>query len=92
VLPIMNAARALGATLAGTPTPVVFPAMPVAVKTPALPIIVCPPPAGTAGNWIGAALDGGMRMTFEDGDGRLGGFALAGAGTSERGALARKMA
>ena len=38
VMPIMNAAKALAATLAGTPTPVVFPLMPVSVKTPALPI------------------------------------------------------
>jgi rubredoxin-NAD+ reductase len=38
VMPIMHAARALAATLAGTPTELVFPLMPVAVKTPALPI------------------------------------------------------
>lgn len=41
VMPIMNAARALGATLSGTPSALVFPLMPVSIKTPALPIVVC---------------------------------------------------
>ena len=40
VMPIMAEARALGATLAGTPTEVVFPVMPVAVKTSALPLLL----------------------------------------------------
>ena len=44
VMPIMQQARALAATLAGTPTPVLYPAMPVIVKTPACPTVVCPPP------------------------------------------------
>ena len=44
VMPIMQQARALAATLAGTPTAVIYPAMPVIVKTPACPTVVCPPP------------------------------------------------
>lgn len=51
VMPIMSAAKALAATLAGTPTEVVFPLMPVAIKTPALPIVVAAPAPGTAGGW-----------------------------------------
>ena len=92
VLPIMNAARALGASLAGTPTPVVFPAMPVVVKTPALPIVVCPPAPGAAGAWNALSAEDGTRMTFEDESGRLAGFALCGARTAERAALAKRMA
>jgi len=43
VLPIMHAARALGATLSGKPTRVAYPVMPVSVKTPALPAVVVTP-------------------------------------------------
>jgi rubredoxin-NAD+ reductase len=50
-MPIMNAAKALAATLAGTRTEVVFPLMPVAIKTPALPIVVAAPAPGTPGAW-----------------------------------------
>ena len=49
VMPIMHAARALAATLAGKPTQVIYPAMPVVVKTPACPTIVSPPkPVGSS--------------------------------------------
>ena len=51
VMPIMNAAKALAATLSGEPTALVFPLMPVAVKTPALPVVVASPAPGTPGEW-----------------------------------------
>ena len=91
VLPLMAQARALAATLAGTPTPLVLPALPVVVKIPALPLAVCPPPPGTAGSW---RLDGDGRdrkALFEDGAGRAMGFALSGARVAERQALAKAM-
>lgn len=40
VMPIMTAAKAIAATLAGQPTPIVFGAMPVRVKTPAHPLTI----------------------------------------------------
>jgi rubredoxin-NAD+ reductase len=40
ILPIMSAARAIAATLAGTPTAIRFGSMPVRVKTPALPLTI----------------------------------------------------
>lgn len=51
VMPIMSAAKALAQTLAGNATEVVFPLMPVAVKTPALPLVVAAPAPGVAGEW-----------------------------------------
>jgi rubredoxin---NAD+ reductase len=51
VMPIMSAARALAATLAGKSTPVVFPLMPVAIKTPTLPIVVAVPAPRAPGQW-----------------------------------------
>jgi rubredoxin---NAD+ reductase len=85
VMPIMNAARALGATLAGQPTEVKFPLMPVAVKTPALPLTIAPPPPGTTGGWL--ASDAGEWHWLDD-TGTLRGFTLAGAATLKRAKLA----
>ena len=53
VMPIMSAARALAATLAGRRTEFAFPLMPVTVKTPALPIVIAAPTPGLAGEWTG---------------------------------------
>lgn len=88
VMPIMHAARALGATLAGKPTAVSFPAMPVMVKTPACPTIVSPPAPGAAGEWKIEHMPDGIKSLFVDASGKLLGFALNGAATVERAKLA----
>ena len=90
VMPIMHAARALAQTLAGTPTQVSYPAMPVVVKTPALPAVVCPPPA-VAGGWRVESDDAGIDARYEDDRGRLRGFALLGAATARKNALAQRL-
>lgn len=87
VMPIMQQARALAATLAGTPTPVVYPPMPVTVKTPACPAVVCPPPLDASGAWTVTLDDDGCDARFHSGDGQLLGFALLGAATKQRQAL-----
>lgn len=92
VLPLMQQARALGATLAGTPTPVHYPAMPVLVKTPAWPTVVCPPPAGALGAWAVALEDGHCSAEFTAEDGTLLGFALHGSATARRQALVAGLA
>ena len=91
VMPIMHAARALAATLAGKPTPVTYPAMPVLVKTPACPTIVSPPPAGAAGKWNITADAESVKSLFHDAAGKLLGFALNGKATAERAALTRQL-
>ncbi|OGA32524.1 MAG: pyridine nucleotide-disulfide oxidoreductase [Betaproteobacteria bacterium RIFCSPLOWO2_12_FULL_64_23] len=88
VLPIMQAARALAKTLTGTATPVVYPAMPVVVKTPAMPVVVCPPPA-LSGSWKLQQDASGIEARFEDESGKLLGFALVGAATARKQALTR---
>ncbi|MEW6677972.1 MAG: FAD-dependent oxidoreductase [Pseudomonadota bacterium] len=89
VLPLMQQARSLAATLAGTPTRMSLPALPVAVKTPACPLVVCPPPVGAEGDWIADRDDaGGAQYRFVDGAGALLGFALAGDACGQRRALA----
>jgi rubredoxin-NAD+ reductase len=88
VMPLMQQSRALAATLCGQPTPVVYPAMPVLVKTPACPTIVCPPQPGAAGRWEVEATDDACEARFVGADGALLGFALLGAATAKKQAMA----
>lgn len=81
VMPIMNAARALAATLCGTPTDLTFPLMPVSVKTPALPLVIAPPAPGTAGQW--AEAEPGLWKFVDDAKVQRG-FVLAGKATARR--------
>ena len=91
VQPIMNAARALAKTLAGVSTPVLYPAMPVIVKTPAYPVVVLPPPRDWPGEWHVEMLGDGVRAIFTDPNGWMRGFALTGAATAEKNALIKKV-
>ncbi len=82
VMPIMNAAKALAATLTGQRTELVFPLMPVAIKTPALPIVVAAPAPGTEGEWRQA--EEGV-WQFIAPSGQPLGFVLTGKNTARRG-------
>ncbi|MFZ4551328.1 MAG: NAD(P)/FAD-dependent oxidoreductase [Aquabacterium sp.] len=90
VMPLMQQARALAATLAGKPTAVSYPAMPVVVKTPACPTVVCPPPAGAEGTWTVTRTDDALEAHFapEGQSEPLLGFALQGKAVTQRQALA----
>ena len=92
VMPIMNAAKALSATLAGQPTELVFPLMPVAVKTPALPIVVAAPHPALSGQWTqdaGLEAGAGGVWRFVDAAGQQRGFVLTGKQSSRRMELAK---
>jgi rubredoxin-NAD+ reductase len=92
VMPIMNAAKALAATLAGQPTALVFPLMPVAVKTPALPIVVAAPHPNLDGQWTqdaGGESEAGGVWRFVDEAGQQRGFVLTGKQSSRRMELAK---
>ena len=91
VAPLMAAARALAATLAGEATDVSYPAMPVAIKTPACPVVVSPPAKDAEGDWHfeGDAPD--IKALFRSGAGDLLGFALTGQAVKERMALAKQL-
>jgi rubredoxin-NAD+ reductase len=91
VAPLMAAARALAATLTGTPTEVVYPAMPVTIKTPACPVCVSPVPKDAAGEWTieGDAPD--IKALFHNPEGELLGFALTGQAVKERMPLAKQL-
>lgn len=91
VQPLLAQVKALAASLTGTPTRVVYPAMPVVVKTPASPLVVLPPPAGVSGAWHMEEHEGGRRGLFLDGEGHLAGFVLTGSQTAERLKLAQSV-
>ena len=91
IMPIMHAARALAKSLAGEPTPLSYPAMPVVVKTPAHPVVVSPPGPGTEGAWQVERDAQGVRALFRDADDRLLGFVLTGKHVSEKTALGKEL-
>jgi rubredoxin-NAD+ reductase len=87
VAPIMHQAKALAATLTGTPTPLAYPPMPVVVKTPACPVIICPPRPDAEGKWDEEVGPDGARALFADAAGNTLGFVLLGARVTERASL-----
>ena len=92
VAPIVLCARALAQTLAGIPTPIHYPAMPIIIKTPAYPIVVCPPVLNNSdGTWQIEQHQTGMRALFHDLQGKLQGFVLTGSLTNDRMALTQQL-
>ncbi len=77
VAPLLTAARAIAATLAGQPTPLAVKPDAVIVKTPSYRLALAPPPPGTAGTWV--ERDDGERIVarFIDQLGALRGFGLS---------------
>ncbi len=91
VMPITHAARALAATLAGNPTPVHYPAMPVMVKTPACPTVVSPPDFNAQGEWHVEADADGVTALYRDEAGNLLGYALLGTAIKEKNNLTTQL-
>ncbi|MCG5523814.1 FAD-dependent oxidoreductase [Ectothiorhodospira haloalkaliphila] len=92
VMPIMQAAPALGRTLAGEPTAVSYPAMPVRVKIPSHPVVVSPVSPDARGQWSVEEVGEGVKALFHDEQGKLLGFALTGReATREHQALTRQL-
>lgn len=91
VTPIQFQARALAATLTGTPTALSYPPMPVTVKTPACPTVVRPPPSGADGRWAEEVTPEGVQSVFTDAAGKIRGFALLGAKVMKRASLMAEM-
>jgi rubredoxin-NAD+ reductase len=88
-MPIMHAAKTLAAVLAGQAVELIYPAMPVVVKTPALPLVVSPPAINSQGLWNVTNIEGGMVARFENDADELLGFVLAGQATNQRSALTK---
>lgn len=91
VAPLMAAAKALGKTLAGEPTEVTYPAMPVTIKTPACPVVVSPPAPGAKGEWTIEQEGNNVNAQFRDDAGNLLGFALTGDATKQKLSLQKEL-
>lgn len=91
VNPLTAGARALAQTLAGRPTPVSYPAMPVVVKTSACPVVSAPPAPGLGGEWFYEGEGKDLCARFLDGSGSLQGFALTGERVHQRLELTRQL-
>ena len=88
---LMAAARALAATLTGNPTQVVYPAMPVTIKTPACPVCVSPVARDAEGEWTIEADGQDVKALFHNPEGDLLGFALTGQAVKERMPLTKQL-
>ncbi|WP_251975873.1 NAD(P)/FAD-dependent oxidoreductase [Salinicola avicenniae] len=88
VQPLQASARALAATLTGTPTPVSYGAWPIMVKTPLLPVAALPPREAPA-RWRIEGEAGDLVALAEDTNGQLLGFALTGRCVRRKVELAR---
>jgi rubredoxin-NAD+ reductase len=85
VTPIMAAARAISASVLGTPTQIRFPPLSVQVKTTALPVVLLPAPLDVAGEWIKTEDDErGLKFMFQGSDGTTLGYVLTGERCAER--------
>ncbi|CAG4925070.1 NAD(P)/FAD-dependent oxidoreductase [Paraburkholderia gardini] len=91
VMPILHAAKALGATIAGEKTAVRFPVMPVSIKTPSLPTSVAPPAPGVQGSWRPLGDPSHTAWRFLDMEGRQTGFALMGEHVGQRATMIKAM-
>lgn len=91
VQPLMAAARALAKTVTGTATPLIWPPMPVVVKTPAYPVVVLPVLDPRPGAWSVDVLADGVRAIYTDVNGWMRGFALTGSAVAEKNALVKKI-
>jgi len=84
VEPLLRCARALAKTLTGSPTPVVYDPMPIAIKTTINPVVVCPPPLGAKGKWQYNSDRENIVALFLDRRHKLLGFALTNSARAQR--------
>ncbi|MEO7493370.1 MAG: FAD-dependent oxidoreductase [Massilia sp.] len=77
VAPLLAAARAIAATLAGRPTALALKTEAVIVKTPSCRLALAPPPPGAAGEWHSVTDAERTVARFVDGAGKLRGFGLS---------------
>lgn len=89
VMPLMNSARALAKTLSGEETKVVYPAMPVMIKTPSCPLVVSP----SADKETVEIEEGenGVKAIHKNMQGEMTGFELSGEFTKLKQSLAKEL-
>ncbi len=90
IMPLGLCAKALAQTLTGNPTEVVYPAMPVIVKTTLLPTVVAPP-MQTPAEWQITQDGVNVKAVAVDKDQQILGFAVCGSFVRERFPLGKQL-
>ena len=91
IAPIKHGSLALAKTLAGNPTEVRYPAMPIQVKTTCCPIVHLSPESGAEGHWSVIKNENGMECHFMNPVGQLKGFSLTDAYIGNKNDLLEKL-
>lgn len=91
VMPLMNAARTLAKSLNAELTKVIYPAMPVLVKTPSCPVVAAVPASHVKGEWQLEQDEEGVQAKYIDQHGKLQGFALVGKAVQAKAALLKEL-
>lgn len=92
IAPIIRASKVLAATLNGQETSLMYPPMPVVVKTPVCPTVVLPPDHLQTGEWEQTGQGADWQAVFRSSDGVVKGFALMGAGVASRAEFVKRLA
>jgi rubredoxin-NAD+ reductase len=91
VAPLLHCASALAKTLVGNPTEVIYPVMPVVLKTPSCPIVIVSPPRNVSGEWQVEGEGKDLKALYYDQDHSLCGFALSGKMVLEKNQLIKEV-
>ena len=91
VMPLMSSARALAKSLNGEMSNVIYPVMPVLVKTPSCSVVAVPPDNMIKGEWKIKTDEHGVHAQYFDEDGNLQGFALVGKAVEDKQALIKDL-
>ncbi len=78
VAPLLNCARALAKVLTEGQDQVIYPSMPIVIKTPACPLVTIPVPLGVEGEWQYEGEGRHLSALFYDTENQLRGFTLIG--------------
>ncbi len=91
VAPLLQCAAALAKTLTGNRTEVIYPVMPVVLKTPSCPIVIASPPRNVLGKWTIEGEGRDLKALYYDEHNNLCGFALTGRKVIEKNELIKKV-
>lgn len=91
VAPLLQCARSLAQTLSGKQTEVIYPVMPVVLKTPSCPMVIASPPRNLMGEWKIEGEGNDLRALYYDQEFQLSGFALTGKMVVEKNKLIETM-
>lgn len=91
VAPLLQCASSLAKTLTEDLTKVIYPVMPVVLKTPSCPIVIASPPRNIQGTWQIEGEERDLKALYFDQENNLRGFALTGKKVIEKNTLVKQV-